>query len=87
MIGKNLIKHIEELHQIVIYKIHSADNLERIHSYLIDEEHSSFSKTFEFNIQANKEDSPSVMMLSKNNIVTLTWQDETNCTIKTIYEF
>lgn len=73
MAGYNLIKEEEELHQILVYKIHSKANFELIADIKLPEKFRSFSKTFDFCYRNDLKDAEdkSLLLLSKSEIVCL----------------
>jgi hypothetical protein len=95
MIGKNLIKEKEELHQIVVYEINSKSDFRLIANHNLSTKFRNHSKTFEFNYRDDYgEGCPkeqSLLILSNNEIAVLDFSKPSpskgNDHIKTVYTF
>jgi hypothetical protein len=85
MIGKNLIKGIEDLNQIIIYKILSSAKFEICSSHTFEEKYRRFCKSFVFDTDIK--DDPSILLLSNEVIVRFKFKSNSKPDITTIYTF
>lgn len=88
MAGYHLIKEIEELHQVLVYKIIAKNKYELVADIVLDEKYRSFSKTFEFCYRKDLFDAEgkSLLMLNNAEIVCLRFMQK-NDLFTTVYKF
>lgn len=81
MAGKNLIKEIEEIHQLLIYEIKAECNFSLLKKVDLPEDYRSFSKITEF---AHDKQDKAVLLIDRSRIVRYHFMEET---AETIYKF
>lgn len=84
--GKNLVKEIEELHQLIVYKINNQKDFELIskHSenHLLPEEFAEYSKGIEF---SNEEEHCKILMSNNERIIKFDYTKPNS--IEEVYKF
>lgn len=88
MAGYILIKEIEEIHQILVYKINSINEMELVADVYLDDKYKYCSKTFDFCYRKDVvgAEGKSLLLLDKSQIFCLKYM-ETENNITTIYKF